>query len=72
MIRQNWRGMLEALILPVAAVLFSLVLFGTFCALAGANPIGVYASIYKAAFGSWRSFQNTLLRAAPLDLLQKS
>lgn len=68
MIRQNWRGMLEALILSVAAVLFSLVLFGTFCALAGANPIGVYASIYKAAFGSWRSFQNTLLRAAPLML----
>lgn len=68
MIRRNWRGTLEALVLPVAAVLFSLVLFGTFCAIAGANPIGVYASIYKAAFGSWRSFQNTLLRAAPLML----
>lgn len=67
MIRQ-WRGTLEALVLPVAAVLFSLVLFGAFCAIAGANPIGVYASIYKAAFGSWRSFQNTLLRAAPLML----
>ena len=39
-----------------------------FCALAGADPFAVYASIYKAAFGSWYSFQNTLVRAAPLML----
>lgn len=66
--RYNWRGKLEAVCIPVAAVVFSLVLFGIFCAAAGANPFAVYASIYKAAFGSWRSFQNTLLRAAPLML----
>jgi ABC-type uncharacterized transport system permease subunit len=34
----------------------------------GANPFAVYASIYKAAFGNWRSFQNTLIRASPLML----
>jgi simple sugar transport system permease protein len=28
----------------------------------------VFASIYKAAFGSWYSFQNTLIRAAPIML----
>ena len=66
--RSNWRGTLEAICLPVAAILFSLVLFGIFCAFAGANPFGVYASIYKAAFGSWYAFQNTLIRAAPLML----
>ena len=64
----NWRATLEAVCIPVAALLCSLVLFGIFCAFAGANPFGVYASIYKAAFGSWYSFQNTLIRAAPLML----
>lgn len=59
---------LEAICLPFGAVLVSLVLFGIFCAIAGANPLGVYGSIYKAAFGSWSVFQNTLLRASPLML----
>ncbi|MEG3988705.1 ABC transporter permease [Microcoleus sp. S28C3] len=66
--RQNWRTTLEAVCIPIAAILFSLVLFGIFCAAAGSNPFAVYASIYKAAFGSWHSFQNTLIRAAPLML----
>lgn len=65
---QNWRKTSEAVCLPIAAIVFSLVLFGIFCAAAGANPFGVYASIYKAAFGSWRAWQNTLIRAAPLML----
>jgi simple sugar transport system permease protein len=64
----RWRKTLESICIPIAALLFSLVLFGIFCALAGANPFAVYASIYKAAFGNWRSFQNTLIRAAPLML----
>jgi len=64
----HWRGTLEAVCIPIAAIFFSLVLFGIFCALAGADPLGVYASIYKAAFGSWFSFQNTLIRASPLML----
>lgn len=54
--------------MPIAAVLVALLLFGGFCAIAGANPFGVYASIYKAAFGSWYAWQNTLIRAAPLML----
>lgn len=66
--RQNWRKTAESLSIPIAALLFSLLLFGIFCALAGANPFAVYGSIYKAAFGSWRSLQNSLLRAAPLML----
>ncbi|MGB8700519.1 MAG: hypothetical protein WCD18_13975, partial [Thermosynechococcaceae cyanobacterium] len=66
--RESWRRNLEAICLPVAALLFSLVLFGIFCALAGANPLAVYDSIYKAAFGSSRAWQNTLIRAAPLML----
>ena len=54
--------------MPVAAVIVALILFGIFCLLQKVNPIGVYQAIYKAAFGSWYSFQNTLIRAAPLML----
>ncbi|NEP54213.1 MAG: ABC transporter permease, partial [Moorea sp. SIO3C2] len=63
-----WRRSLEAVVLPVAALLVALLIFGGFCALAGANPLSVYGSIYKAAFGRWSAWQNTLLRAAPLML----
>jgi len=64
----RWRRPFEAVFLPVAALLIALLIFGIFCALAGANPIAVYGSIYKAAFGSWSAWQNTLLRASPLML----
>src|SRR4029077_9805053 len=64
----QWRSRMESIVIPTGAILVSLAAFGVFCALAGANPFSVYASIYKAAFGSWYSFQNTLVRAAPLML----
>ena len=63
-----WRRSLESVFLAVAALAVALFLFGAFCGLAGANPLGVYGSIYKAAFGSWSAWQNTLIRAAPLML----
>jgi simple sugar transport system permease protein len=59
---------LEQIVLPLGAIALALVLFGLFCALLGANPFEVYGSIYKAGFGRWASFQNSLLRAAPLML----
>jgi len=65
---QNWRTKLEKICIPIAALIVSLLIFGAFCALAGANSLEVYGSIYQAAFGSWYSFQNTLIRAAPLML----
>jgi simple sugar transport system permease protein len=58
----------ERLLFPLGAMLLALALFGVFCALFGANPFAVYGSIYTAAFGSWYSWQNTLVRAAPLLL----
>ena len=67
-ISARWRRTLEAISIPIAALIFSLFLFGLFCAAAGANPFAVYGAIYKAAFGSWFAFQNTLIRAAPLML----
>jgi simple sugar transport system permease protein len=55
--------------LPTAlAVAVSLILFGAFVAAAGHNPLAVYSEMYRGAFGTWFSFQNSLLRAAPLML----
>jgi simple sugar transport system permease protein len=59
---------LESIFIPVAALLISLVLFALFVSVAGANPLEVFYSIYRGAFGSWFSWQNTLIRAAPLML----
>ena len=64
----RWRSALEAVVIPVAAVIVAVWLFGGFCLLQGHNPFAVFAAIYKAAFGSGYSFQNTLVRAAPLML----
>jgi ABC-type uncharacterized transport system permease subunit len=58
----------EAVGIPLAAILGAVALFAAFCALVGASPVGVFASIYKAGFGSWYSWQNSLLRASPLLL----
>lgn len=68
MMIRDWRRTLESFCLSFGAILLGLLLFGIFCALAGANPLEVYASIWKAAFGKWSTFQNTLIRAAPLML----
>jgi simple sugar transport system permease protein len=58
----------EASAIPLAAVGAALAVFALFCAWVGAPPLGVFASIYKAGFGSWYSWQNSLVRAAPLML----
>jgi simple sugar transport system permease protein len=58
----------EGILIPVGAIAASLALFGVFVALAGANPFEVYHQIWRGAFGTWFSFQNTLQRAAPLML----
>jgi simple sugar transport system permease protein len=56
------------LIVPGGAFVVSLVLFGAFIAATGHPPLEVFAEMYRGAFGTWFSFQNTLLRAAPLML----
>src|SRR5688500_15588751 len=61
-------ALLDRLVVPTAAVLVSALLFGVFVALAGADPIEVYEQMYRGAFGTWFSVQNSLQRAAPLML----
>jgi simple sugar transport system permease protein len=58
----------ESVLVPLAAMAAGMLVFGVFCAAIGVNPIAVYASIYRAGFGSWYSWQNTLVRASPLLL----
>jgi simple sugar transport system permease protein len=59
---------LEPFLIPLAALLVSLLLFGGFVALVGHNPVDVYGEMVRGAFGTWFSFQNTLQRASPLLL----
>ena len=56
------------LLLPVWAILGALLLFGGLVALAGVNPLEVWLTLFKGAFGDWFSWQNSLQRAAPLML----
>src|ERR1700751_1722883 len=58
----------EALLIPFIALAAGVLIFAFFCESGGASAVGVFASIYKAGFGSWYSWQNSLLRAAPLML----
>src|SRR5882724_1936548 len=59
---------LDGLVVPSGAVLVSVLLFGGFVSLAGASPLEVYEQMYRGAFGTWFSLQNSLQRAAPLML----
>ena len=59
---------LESLLIPLVALLLSLVLFSIFIGLSGSNAFEVLGALYRGAFGSWFSWQNTLVRSAPLML----
>ena len=65
---RGWGPRIEAVVLPVGALLAAMFVFGLFCTAAGANGWEVFLSIKRAAFGDWYSFQNTLVRAAPIML----
>lgn len=62
------RGAAEAIVIPVGALLASLIPFGIFVALAGANPFDVFRLMYKGGFGSSFAWQDTIVRASPLLL----
>jgi ABC-type uncharacterized transport system permease subunit len=58
----------ENLLIPLLAVAAALALFGAFVSASRVNPLELYALMYRGAFGTWFSWQNTLTRAAPLIL----
>jgi general nucleoside transport system permease protein len=63
-----WRTAAEAIAIPTLAFAVSMLLFGAFLALAGVNPFDVFTTIFRGAFGSWFTWQNTLQLSAPLML----
>ena len=62
------RKALKEILLPAAAIVAALLLFGLFVWFAGVSPMQVWLLLFKGAFGDWYSWQNTLQRAAPLML----
>ena len=66
--RIQWARSVESIVIPGGAIIAALLCFGIFVFLNGADPFGVYLTIYRGAFGSWFSWQNTLQHSAPLIL----
>src|SRR3954469_353632 len=62
------RNFIKEALLPSAAIMAALLVFGVFVWFAGASPLEVWLLLFKGAFGDWYSWQNTLQRAAPLML----
>lgn len=60
--------MIEALTIPVGALLASAALFSIFLLMLGKSPLTFFGLIWTGGFGSAFSVQNSLQRAAPLIL----
>ncbi|MBW8858094.1 MAG: ABC transporter permease [Bradyrhizobium sp.] len=65
---QRYGATIEYILIPGAALVGALAVFGIFVALFGKNALDLYFYMYQGAFGTWFSWQNTLTRAAPLIL----
>ena len=59
---------IEAILVPVGALLASAVLFSVFLLALGKSPLTFFSLVWTGGFGSTFSLQNTLQRAAPLIL----
>lgn len=66
--RQCYGGLIEYILIPTAALVGALAVFGVFVTLFRKNPLDLYFYMYQGAFGTWFSWQNSLSRAAPLIL----
>jgi simple sugar transport system permease protein len=62
------RRALEAVVFPLGALAVALVLFSVFLICLGKSPTEFFELVYRGAFASTFSIQNTLQRAAPLLL----
>ncbi len=61
-----WLPRLEAVVLPLAALIVGLAVFSLFLLALGKSPVEFFALVYKAAFGTPFSWKNTLSRVSPL------
>jgi simple sugar transport system permease protein len=62
------RRSLEGIAVPLVSVAAAALAFAVFLLLLGKSPAEFVSLVWRGAFGSWFSLQNTLLRAAPLLL----
>src|ERR1700712_2661713 len=58
----------EAVLAPMAALIGAAILFSVFLLFLGASPLDFLDLVWRGAFGSWFSIQNTVQRASPLLL----
>lgn len=61
-------GVVEAVAIPLGALVVSALAFSVFLVLVGKNPATFFALVWTGGFGSAFSIQNALQRAAPLIL----
>ncbi|MBV8781809.1 MAG: ABC transporter permease [Phycisphaerae bacterium] len=70
--RRGWPrpsfGWAESLVISLAAIVCSFVVFGIFISFTGANAFEAARLMFRGAFGTSFSWQNTLVRASPLML----
>ena len=64
----RWRQHAETVLIPSFALLVSALLFSVFLLLLGKSPAEFFSLIWRGGFGTAFSWQNTLVRAAPLIL----
>lgn len=58
----------EFVVMPAAAILLSAMLFSIFLLILGKSPVQFFELLWRGGFGTWFSWQNTLVRASPLML----
>jgi ABC-type uncharacterized transport system permease subunit len=58
----------EAVLAPLVALIGAAALFSIFLLFLGASPLDFLDLVWRGAFGSWFSIQNTVQRASPLLL----
>lgn len=61
-----WMPRLEAVVIPVCALLTGLAVFSLFLLALGKSPVTFFDLVYRAGFGTAFSWQNTLSRVPPL------
>ena len=64
--RPDWRTLVDSAVVPVAALILTCIIFSFFVLAVGQSPLEVWSLLYQGAFSNAFSWQNTLLRAAPL------
>jgi simple sugar transport system permease protein len=62
------RRLLEALLAPLAALAGAVALFSVFLLFLDVSPLDFFDLVWRGAFGSWFSLQNTVQKASPLLL----